>query len=158
MGKAANDRMHGKVKSDSHRSQREIVTSHFAQPHTRDLAVAEIEHAIHSWGLDDKASGLLRALEPEEAVALLQSMQRDVRNPSAFITKAANDRMHGKVHAGRLNPDASRQSHLNDAVDALVQQLGIDERAANVLDELPKQDALGVLERLSQRDTPVNNP
>jgi len=112
---------------------------------------AEIEAQIEALQLDDKASNLLRRLEHMDALGLLQSMDTEVsvRNPSAFITKAANDRLNGK-----FDVESQRWSQ----VTALAEELGLDERAKQVVMELPAVEAYRVLSNCREKADSVNNP
>merc|ERR1711972_977508 len=159
--KAVNDRAHGKVDMESRRPSQMVYRNIPAQPvvhmappprkRPREDAqrAAELEASIESLGLDDKASQRLRSLEPMDAIALLDSMDDKVRNPSAFITKAVNDRAHGKVDV---------ESKRWNQITAFAEDLGLDERAQQVLTELPATEAYRVLDNLKEKGSSVRNP
>lgn len=118
----------------------------------------ELEARIGLLQLDEKAGDRLRSLEPMDAIAILESMDAaaDVRNPSAFITKAVNDRLHGKVDPRWGQVDVKDQRW--DQVSALVEELGLDERASRVLKELPAAEAYRVCNNLREKADTITNP
>merc|ERR1712232_1305335 len=89
------------------------------------------------------------SLEPIDAAMILNSMDGGVRNPSAFITRAVNDRLNGKIDL-----ETMRWSHIS----SMAEEIGLDERAENVLKELPATEAYRVLDNLKGKGAGVNNP
>jgi len=110
---------------------------------------AEVEAQIEALQLDEKASNLLRSLAPMDATGLLESMPGEVRNPSAFISKAANDRLRGKVDV---------EDRRWKQVTALAEELGLDDRAKQVVMELPATEAYRVLANCREKADSVKNP
>merc|ERR1712185_784205 len=97
------------------------------------IAVSDqVEFLMANLALDSKARSALNSLGPLEALALLKELSPSVRNPSAFITKAGNDRIKG----GKDN-----SQHRAKKVQTIVDAPGIDDRAARVLNELSPEDA-----------------
>merc|ERR1712187_682289 len=84
-----------------------------------------------------------------DALGILQSMEAGGRNPSAFITRAVNDRLHGKV-------DVERRRW--DQVSALAEDLRLDERAQKVVAELPATEAYRMLSSCKEKGDSVKNP
>merc|ERR1712187_42418 len=85
-----------------------------------------------------------------DAIDILESMdQVTPGNPSAFITKAVNDRLHGKV-------DIERRRW--NQVTALCEELSLDERASKVVEELPAPEAYKMLQNCKDKLDTVRNP
>mmetsp|Transcript_94543 Transcript_94543/g.287219 ORF Transcript_94543/g.287219 Transcript_94543/m.287219 type:complete len:1108 (-) Transcript_94543:164-3487(-) len=159
-----------RIMEDMQRSTDVRNLSAFAFNAARKLLGPEsIEDAQRKFNLDETAVSCLNSLLPDEAREILDSIDDGVRNPSAFVTTAAK-RLHpdqpmvpGGVappfpgHLGRLPPGASR-AQVEQEVEAIIIHMGLDDRAAGVLHEVPLERAYDILGELRKNRNQVRNP
>merc|ERR1712176_891275 len=105
-------------------------------------------------GLDERAQRVVMELPPAEAFRVLANCKEKigtVNNPSAFVLKgvAAVQKEMG-VFRNPSTHSTKGRSPL-DEVAALAHELGLDERARNVVMELPPAEACRVLANCKEK-------
>lgn len=121
---------------------------------TRDDTAASdtdrIERAVLDLGLDESAARALRDLPREQAVSMLDQVDGNVRNPSAFIMSLARaNKGKGSGRVGVPGPS------IDDRIDEHVQRLALDQSAVRMLTELSPEYALSILDLVGDD---VRNP
>lgn len=121
---------------------------------TRDDAAASdndrIEKAVLDLGLDESAERALRDLPREQAANMLDQVDGNVRNPSAFIMSLARANK-GKGSSRAAVPGPS----MDDRIDEHMQRLALDQSAARMISELSPENALSILDLVGDD---VRNP
>jgi len=137
----------------------------FRNPPTHSAKVMspmdEVSALAQELGLDERAQNVVMELPPAEACRVLTNCKDklgSVNNPSAFVLKgvAAVQKEMGMFR----NPSAHRAKTSSpwDEVSALAEELGLDERAQNVVWELPPVDACRLLMNCKEKIGSVKNP
>lgn len=111
-----------------------------------------VEAAIREIGLDDSASRVLRELPAEQALNMIEQVDKSVRNPSAFIMSMAHRT--GKSKGGGV-PRSAAGFSLEDRIQERCKKLGLDPSASRIIQELPPESAWGILEQIGDD---VRNP
>lgn len=109
-----------------------------------------IERAVLDFGLDESAARALRDLPGEQAASILDQIDGNVRNPSAFIMSLARANK-GKGSSRAAVPGPSMDSR----IDEHVQRLALDQSAARMIAELSPEHALSILDLVGDD---VRNP
>lgn len=118
-----------------------------------------VERAIHDLGLDEGAARVLREASAEQAMSLLEQVDDTVRNPSAFVMSLAHRWGLGKGGGGRGGggggkatlPGPSAEERLEEGC----RRLSLDQMAMRMLRELVPEQALRILDQISED---VRNP
>jgi len=120
----------------------------------------QVERAILRWKLDEVALKALLEVTPDQALDILNSIDVNVRNPSAFVTTAARKRATpdgvAAVNGGE-NTEIDRAA-IEEQVEETIRSLGIDERAAGKLHEVPLEEAMDILQELQRKFETIRNP
>lgn len=128
-----------------------------------DMAPSEsdqVETAIRDIGLDDKASSVLRNLPMEEALHMIGQINKDTRNPSAFIMSISSRTSGGKGrNDGRSGGGSKRGSDVSVArkIEDLARQLELDDKVIDGLQDLHHADALQILDALMRDLANIRN-
>merc|ERR1712039_300645 len=101
-------------------------------------------------GLDESAARALRDLPREQAASMLDQVDGNVRNPSAFIMSLTRANK-GKGSSRAVVPGPS----MDDRIDEHVQRLALDQSAARMITELSPEHALSILDQIGDD---VRNP
>eukprot|EP00932_Pfiesteria_piscicida_P007867 SRR837773.18089.p1 GENE.SRR837773.18089~~SRR837773.18089.p1 ORF type:complete len:333 (-),score=66.84 SRR837773.18089:253-1215(-) len=104
----------------------------------------QLEDTIRELGLDESASRILRELPIEQAFYMVDQIDINVRNPSAFIMSL------WKKGAGK-----GKSPSLEDLIRERTSALQLDSSAVRMLGELPPPQAWALLEQIGED---VRNP
>jgi hypothetical protein len=113
-----------------------------------DRVDSRVEEGIERIRLDESAKRALQQLPAVEALNILDQIGDEVRNPSAFIMSMTN-----RVAKGGNSRSSS--TNANDRVQAGIKRLNLDATASKMLQELPTDTALGILDHCGDD---VRNP
>lgn len=130
-----------------------------------------IEDGIQRYRLDHSASTMLSELSPDRALSILDALNDDVRNPSAYVTAEARKILgrhdgggggKGGKHSeygggGGGKGGAPSESHVSGQIDNLARQLELDSNCADALRGIHPQDAVQILERLAVDISTIRN-
>jgi len=105
-----------------------------------------LEGAINDLGLDESAVRALRDLPMDQALNIIDQVNPDVRNPSAFIMSIVRKGKGGGKGGG---------PSLEDRIANRSAQLNLDDTAVRMLHELPVEQAWGILDTINDD---VRNP
>mmetsp|Transcript_28402 Transcript_28402/g.72862 ORF Transcript_28402/g.72862 Transcript_28402/m.72862 type:complete len:543 (+) Transcript_28402:71-1699(+) len=111
-----------------------------------------LESAIRDLSLDDSAARTLRELPQDQAFYILDQVDTNVRNPSAYIM--ALSRSGGKKGGGK-GMNSNTQPSYEDMVRERSNSLKLDNVAVRMLGEIPPVEAWRLLEQIGDD---VRNP
>lgn len=113
-----------------------------------DRVDSRVEECIGRLRLDESAKRALQQLPAVEALNILDQIGDEVRNPSAFIMSMTNR----VVKGGNSKPSST---NTNDRIQLGIKRLNLDAGASRMLQELPTDTALGILDQCGDD---VRNP
>eukprot|EP00927_Polykrikos_kofoidii_P012753 TRINITY_DN15529_c0_g1_i1.p1 TRINITY_DN15529_c0_g1~~TRINITY_DN15529_c0_g1_i1.p1 ORF type:complete len:757 (+),score=178.04 TRINITY_DN15529_c0_g1_i1:133-2271(+) len=136
---------------------------------SRDVGAAsadrhELEARIARCDLDGTATTMLRELRLDDALSVMAQINETVKNPSAFVTTAAR-RLLGsggppareRERFGELPPNLSRRD-IERELEEFAASMNLDDRAREVLHEVPLERAWSVVAELRKTWNVVRNP
>lgn len=114
-----------------------------------------VEDAIQALSLDDSASRVLREMNPDQALNIIEQVDDKVRNPSAFIMSIATRQKGSGKGTGANSVRAGGSSRASAEIEDRCRHLRLDDSAARMLSELPTERALDILDQIGDD---VRNP
>eukprot|EP00928_Gymnodinium_smaydae_P058510 TRINITY_DN4170_c0_g1_i1.p1 TRINITY_DN4170_c0_g1~~TRINITY_DN4170_c0_g1_i1.p1 ORF type:complete len:485 (+),score=103.91 TRINITY_DN4170_c0_g1_i1:121-1455(+) len=114
----------------------------------------QLEDIIANMRLDEGAARLLRQLPAEQALGMIDQVDKGIRNPSAFLSSLAGRALDSMPSPNAMNAPI-RIAGPAERVELLIDKLALDESASRMIRELDPEDALFVLEKVTDD---VRNP
>jgi len=122
--------------------------------------LAKIEASLPGGALDADAVTVLQELPPENANTLLNDLEHKgpkLNNPSAFVTSRARQLLGAMGRAGGPRPPQQPEEDLEGAYNEIVDSLGLDDKAQELLREVPLEEATMMLQTLVEQRNIIGN-